>query len=128
MTRRYQEAPLKAGEQCAELRRKFEEGSVILRATIPGVASGGAASSGKSTKGGLHQASPLADGVEKEAEEVDGGAGGEEEEVMAVGGPAQIKVSTEGGPYNGCVFKLSLEEEGEARMLGRSTGKKVRMG
>lgn len=81
-------------------------------------------------KGGHLQASPPVDGVEKEAEEVDGRAGGEgeEEEVMAVGGPAQIKVSTEGGPYDGCVFKLSLEEEGEARMLGRSTGKKVRGG
>lgn len=43
------------------------------------------------------------------------------------GGPAKVRVVAEGGPYDGSVFELSLEEDGEASMLGRSTGKKVRL-
>ena len=122
---RYQDVPIKAAERCEQLQRKFKEGSAVLRATVPGLAKGGAASSGKRARVATNETSPPVDGVEageatQEAEE--------EEVVVVVGGPATVDLSTEGGPYNGCVFTLSLEEKGEARMIGRSTGKKVSRG
>ena len=69
-------------------------------------------------------ASPLA--TEVEEEEVVPGEEEEEEEEAETGGTAKVAISIEGGPYDGSVFEISVEEDGDARLIGRSTGKKVR--
>ena len=50
----------------------------------------------------------------------------EDEEEAKTGGTAKVALSIEGGPYDGSVFEITVEEDGDARLIGRSTGKKVR--
>lgn len=73
--------------------------------------------------------SPLAMKVEEEEmtqEEVEEEVEEEEEEEDETGGTANVALSIEGGPYEGSVFEITVEEDGDARLVGRSTGKKVR--
>eukprot|EP00903_Cladosiphon_okamuranus_P013537 g12609.t1 len=73
-------------------------------------------------------APPLAmEAEEKEEGEVVAQEEGEEEEEEAeMGGTAKVVLSIEGGPYDGSVFAISVEEDGDARLVGRSTGKKFK--
>lgn len=46
--------------------------------------------------------------------------------VLAVSrGSATVRLTAEGGPYDGKMFEVLVEEDGDARLIGRSSSKKV---
>lgn len=114
-------------ERCRQYRQNFDEAVVILRAKIPPreVPGAGGAAGGVTGDGVATEAPPVAESTKKEPEEVERVEEEEEEEEILAAAAAKIKLTAEGGPYNGSVFELYLENDGEPCMLGRSTGKKV---
>lgn len=110
--------------QCDRLRVEWKKGTdemlATLRAALPSEKKEAAHLRGKG-KGKAKRKQAAGDG---------GGSGDAVVDVAAVARvtveSAKVRLTAEGGPYDGKVFELLLEEGGDARMIGRSSGKKVR--
>ena len=117
--------PRLAQERCGVLRRKLENASAVLRAKIPDNPQTTGDAKGRKKKDAEEKEGKGKDldaaAAEDEAKEV-----AEAKEAVGARGPAKLSLSAKGGPYDGSVFEVTIEEDGEPRMLGRSTGKKVR--
>lgn len=136
---------------CAELRQNIAEQSKQLRAKIAPADNDVAGAPSKKKKVNKAAAKPKAKGKSTRgsaAAPIAGSEGGDVDEgppeVMAVdeteeeaaqeeevgeeqeiGGTAKVSLSIKGGPYDGSVFEIFVEEDGDARLVGRSTGKKA---
>ncbi|CAM9455949.1 unnamed protein product [Ectocarpus sp. 8 AP-2014] len=132
---------------CAELRQNIAERSRQLRARIPPLPTDPPekkkakkkaktakprakprARRGAAAGGDVEVSSPVAEVVKEEEEEVveEEEEVIEEEEEEEAGGTAKVALSISGGPYDGSVFEITVEEDGDARLVGRSTGKKFK--
>lgn len=117
-----QDVPRLTEERCSILRCKLEEASAALRAKIPSKPPPKTKGAGKKkTKVESKDVKvAAAAAVTETAPEVEVGNASSVSRSVA-----KVSLSVEGGPYNGSVFEVMLEEDGEPRMLGRSTGKKA---
>ncbi|CAM9832132.1 unnamed protein product [Scytosiphon promiscuus] len=110
---------------CAELRQNIAERSKQLREKIAPVDDAAGAPDKKKKKTNKAAAKPKAKARTKRgaAAASAGSEGGD----VGEGSPVAmaISVSIKGGPYDGLVFEISVEEDGDARLVGRSTGKKA---
>lgn len=130
---------------CAELRQNIAERSRQLRARIPPLPADPPekkkakkkaktakprakprARRGAAAGGDVEVSSPVAEVVKEEEKVVEEEEEVVEEEEEEAGGTAKVALSISGGPYDGSVFEITVEEDGDARLVGRSTGKKVR--
>lgn len=87
---------------CEKLRVQFREAAESIRAKVrrafptEGAAGGPEAGGDAGTDGGVER-----------------------------GGTARVKLTVAEGPYDGATFEIVLEEDGEARIVGRSCSRKV---
>lgn len=117
-----QDVPRLTEERCSTLRRKLDEASAALRAKIPSKPPPKTKGAGKKktkVEGKDVKVAAPATGAETTPDVEIGNAS------LVSRSVAKLSLSAEGGPYNGSVFEVMLEGDGEPRMLGRSTGKKV---
>lgn len=117
-----QDVPRLTEERCSILRRKLDEASAVLRAKIPSKPPPKTKAAGKKktkVEGKDVKVAAAAAVAETAPDLEEGNASSVSRSV------AKVSLSAEGGPYNGSVFEVMVEEDGEPRMLGRSTGKKV---
>lgn len=124
LDRRLEETPKEMSAQCDRLRVEWKKGTdemlATLRAALPSEKKEAAHLRGKG-KGKAKRKQAAGDG---------GGSGDAVVDVAAVARvtveSAKVRLTAEGGPYDGKVFELLLEEGGDARMIGRSSGKKFK--
>lgn len=113
-------------ERCDRLRAEWKKGTddmhARLKAALPKAKEADDAATAAVIKSGGGGGGGGKDAASMETDEVDAG-----ELVTAIGGPATLKLTAAGGPYDGAVFELFLEEDGDARLIGRSSGRKVRI-
>lgn len=93
-------------ESCDKLREQFRDAAEKIRSKV-------------------RQALPSSDTPGEAGRGEASTTGGADVNAATRSSSARVKVVAARGPYDGAIFELLLEGDGEPRMLGRSSGKKV---